>query len=221
MENIQLFEDYITGSLNPDQKIDFEKRLEEDKAFASDFKIYLFSVDGIIKEAQQENAEFEIAMKHLSKDELLRIIGRRKAPKILRLGYLRERAMWAAGIAALFIVCFVCIFLTWQVGNHNIDNLVVEYYYYPETKGGDEYIDINTMTISEVREYLPELISQYEKSPNDDIQACEDAGMRVVLAYIKIHDRKKAEMWLEKLIERFWDDQLFVAQCQNILDKID
>lgn len=221
MENIQLFEEYIAGSLSRDQKIAFEKRLKEDKAFSSDFKIYLFTVDGIIKEARQDNADFENAMKHISKDELLNIIGRRKSPNIFRSGYLRERIAWISGIAALFIVCFVCVFFTWQVGNQNIDNMVVDYYYFPETKGGEEYIDINEMSNKEIKEYIPILISQYEECPQDDIQACEDSGLRVALAYIKIHDRKQARIWLQNLMERFWDDEPFVAQCQKILYQID
>lgn len=221
MEDIQLFDDYITGSLKPEEKAVFEKRLKTDKAFVSDFKIYLFTVNGVIKEAEQDNADFENAMKHISKDELLKIIGRRKAPKFLRLGYLRERVAWASGIAALFIVCFVSIFFTWQVGNRNIDNMVVDYYYLPATKGGEEYIDINEMSKNEIKEYIPILISEYKACPSNDIQACEDAGLRVALAYLKIHDRKQAGIWLEELIERFWDDEPFVAQCQKILDQID
>ncbi|MCH5230764.1 MAG: hypothetical protein J1F43_03110 [Muribaculaceae bacterium] len=221
MENIQLFDEYIAGSLNPEQRANFEKKLKEDKAFASDFKIYLFTVNGIINEALQDNADFENAMKHISKDELLNIIGRRKAPKIFRLGYFRERAAWASGIAALLIVCFVSIFFTWQVGNRNIDNMIVDYYYFPETKGGEEYVDINEMSKNEIEEYIPVLISQYKECPADDIQSCEDTGLRVALAYLKIHDRKQARVWLENLIERFWDDEPFVALCQKILDQID
>lgn len=221
MENIQLFDDYIAGSLSPEDKAAFENRLKTDKAFESDYKIYLFTVDGIIKEAEQDNADFENAMRHISKEELLNIIGRRKTPKIFRLGYLRERAAWASGIAALFIVCFVSIFFTWQVGNRNIDNMIVDYYYFPETKGGEEYIDINDMSKKEIKEYIPILILEYKECPSDDIQACEDTGLRVALAYLKIHDRKQAKYWLGNLMERFWDDEPFVAQCQKILDQID
>ena len=221
MENIQLFEEYIAGSLSPEERTEFEKKLKSDKAFASDFKIYLFTVDGIIREAQQDNADFTNAMKHISKEELLKIIGKRKAPKIFNFGYLRGQAAWITGVAAMFIVCFVCIFFTWQIGNHNIDDMIAGYYYFPETKGGEEYIDINEMSKKEVKEYLPTLISQYEECPSDDIQSCEDAGMRVALAYIKIHDRKQAVIWLGNLMERFWDDEPFVAQCQKILYQIE
>lgn len=220
MENIRLFEDYIAGSLDPEQREDFEKRLKEDAAFAYDFKVYLFTVDGIIKEARQDNADFTIAMKHISKDELLKIIGKKKSPNIFRYGYLRERVAWAAGIAALFIVCFVSIFFTWQEGNRNIDNLIVDHYYVGESRGS-EYIDINEMSEKEIKEYIPIFISEYKGVPSDDVQASQEAGMRVALAYLKIHDRKECRKWLQYLIQRFWDDEAFVAQCQKILDQIE
>ena len=105
-------------------------------------------------------------------------------------------------------------------GNRNVDNMLVSYYYFPETKDGQEHLDINMMSVSEVKEFLPVLISDYEHCSADDIQACEDAGMRVALAYLKIHNRKMARQWLVNLMERFADDAPFVAQCQRILDQI-
>ncbi|MCH5224687.1 MAG: hypothetical protein J1D77_01765 [Muribaculaceae bacterium] len=220
MGNIELFEEYIAGSLNPDQKASFEKKLKEDKDFAADFKIFLFTVDGVIKEARQDNADFGNAMKNISRDELLNIIGRRRVPKIFRFGYLKERALWASGVAALFIILFVSVFFTFQMGNRNIDNLVADYYYLPASKGPDEYVDISRMSEGEIKEYISILISEYEQCPPDDIQACQETGLRIAIAYIKIHDRKEARIWLEKLIDRFWDDKPFVEQCQSILDQI-
>lgn len=221
MENIQLFEDYMSGNLTPEQREDFEKRLKEDKKLASDFKIYLFTVDGIIRDNQQDNTDFGVAMKNISKDELLEIIGRRKTPRVFLSGFVRERLAWACGVAALFIVFFICIFFTWDIGNRNIDDMLVAYNYLPESRDGEESYDINEMSKTAIKEYLPILISEYENCPVEDIQACEDAGMRVALAYLKIHDRKQARIWLHNLIQRFEDDEAFVAQCQKILDQID
>lgn len=221
MENIELFDQYISGSLSPEQQKEFDARLKSDKRFASDFKIYLFTVKGIIQEADQDNTDFGNAMKHLSKDKLLEIIGRRKKPGIFRFGYVRERLAWASGIAALFIVFFVSIYFTWKVGNDNVDDMLVNYYYLAESKNGVEYKDVSHMSKEEVKDLLPKLITAYENAPEDDLQAQEDAGMRVALAYLKLHDRKMARQWLNTLIEKYWDDQLFLAQCQNILEEID
>ena len=115
MENIEIFEQYLSGTLSPEETKNFESKLKTDKDFASDFKIYLFTVKGIVQETEQENADFANAMKHLSKDDLLRVIGRRKVPKIFRFGYLRERTAWAAGFAALFIFAVFTVFVTWQM----------------------------------------------------------------------------------------------------------
>ena len=57
-------------------------------------------------------------------------------------------------------------------------------------------------------------------APTDDIQAQEDAGMRLAMAYLKIHDRKKAKEMLTAMSIRFADDEEFVAQCHKILNQL-
>ena len=99
--------------------------------------------------------------------------------------------------------------------------MVVKYNYYADARDGNESVDINSMSKKEIKEYLPVLISQYENCPATDVQECQDAGMRIALAYLKLHDRKAARKWLKDLIQRFWDDKPFVAQCEQILDEID
>lgn len=75
MENIDLFDRYIKNQLSDQELKDFESRLKSDPGFASDFKIFSLSVVGIIREAEQENKDFEIAMKNISKEDLRNIIG--------------------------------------------------------------------------------------------------------------------------------------------------
>ena len=65
MERIELFDKYISNQLSDSEKADFEARLNSDEKFASDFKVYLLTVDGICKEAQQDNLDFGIAMKSI------------------------------------------------------------------------------------------------------------------------------------------------------------
>ncbi len=65
------------------QTREFKERLESDKEFATDFNIYMVSVIGICKEAEQDNMEFGVAMKKLSKEQLRNIVGEPKtAPAI-------------------------------------------------------------------------------------------------------------------------------------------
>ncbi len=80
MERIDFFDRYIKGELSEEENRKFKERLESDEDFASDFRIYSLSVIGICKEAEQDNADFGIAMKHLTKEQLFDIIGRKEQP---------------------------------------------------------------------------------------------------------------------------------------------
>lgn len=80
MANIELFDKYINGELSDSERNEFKERLESDKEFATDFNIYLVSVIGICKEAEQDNMDFGVAMKHLTKEQLFEIIGRKEIP---------------------------------------------------------------------------------------------------------------------------------------------
>ena len=70
MEKNDLYDKYINNLLSEKERIDFDARLESDKEFASDFKVYLFTIDGICREAHQNNLDFGLAMKNLSKEKL-------------------------------------------------------------------------------------------------------------------------------------------------------
>lgn len=80
MERIDFFDRYIKGELSEEENCKFKERLESDEDFASDFRIYSLSVIGICKEAEQDNADFGNAMKHLTKEQLFDIIGRKDKP---------------------------------------------------------------------------------------------------------------------------------------------
>ena len=45
MERIDLYDKYINDQLSDKERADFDARLESDENFASDFKVYLFTVD--------------------------------------------------------------------------------------------------------------------------------------------------------------------------------
>lgn len=209
--NIELFERYINAQLSETEKQTFDVRLHSDKNFAQDFRIYQFTIRGICQEAEQDNIEFGHAMKNISKDDLLRIIGRSSKPRIIRLNYLRERVAWVASIAAIFIIGIFSVFNVRQAGLNRLDNAIVAYNYIPESNRGWESITSDD---------IPTLERAYQMAPTDDIQAQEDAGMRLAMAYLKIHDRKKTKEILKELSVRFADDEEFVAQCQNILNQL-
>lgn len=209
--NIEVFDRYIDGKLSAEEKLSFEQRLSADNNFALDFRIYLFTLKGIYEEVDQDNIEFGVAMKTISKEELLRIIGRCSRPHVLRLNYLRERMAWVASIAAILVIGIFSVLNVRQSGMDRLDNTIVAYNYIPDSNRGWETITSND---------IPTLERAYQMAPSDDIQAQEDAGMRLALAYLKLHDRKKAKEILAELSVRFADDEEFVAQCHKILNQL-
>ena len=75
MERIELFDRYINNQLSEKEREEFNALLKSDEDFASDFNVYLFTVDGICREVQQDNIDFGVAMKKLSQEQLRSIIG--------------------------------------------------------------------------------------------------------------------------------------------------
>ncbi|MDE5877139.1 MAG: hypothetical protein K2H47_06560 [Muribaculaceae bacterium] len=210
--NIELFERYINDQLTTDEKITFRQRLKTDKKFLSEFRIYLFTLNGIYREAEQNNVEFGLAMKNISEEELLRIIGRKRTSGILRSGYLRERILWPVSIAAVLAIGFFSVLRVHQSDMDRLDNTIVAYNYIPESNR-------SSWESLSVRD-IPSLEEQYHNTPEDDVQSKQEAGLRLAMAYLKIHDRKKTKEILTELSTRFADDEDFVAQCQRILNQL-
>lgn len=208
--NIELFDRYIDGKLNAEEKQTFEDRLNSDKSFATDFRVYLFTLKGICQEAEQDNMEFGHAMKQISKKDLLRIIGRSSRPK-MRLNYLRERMAWVASIAAVLVIGIFTVMNVRKSDMNRLDDTIVAYNYIPDSGRGPESITAKD---------IPTLEKAYLNAPSDDIQLQHEAGMRLAMAYLKIHDRKKAKEILTELSSRFADDEEFAAQCNRILNQL-
>ena len=58
MERIELYDRYINHQLSKDECKEFDARLESDKEFASDVKVYLWTVNGFCREGHQDNIDF-------------------------------------------------------------------------------------------------------------------------------------------------------------------
>ena len=209
--NIELFDRYIDGDLSADEKLTFDERVASDTAFRMDFRLYLFTLRGVCQEAEQENIEFGHAMKNISEAELMRIIGRSRQPRKLRLSYMRERLAWVASVAAILIVGIFTVLNVRQTGMDRLDNIIVAYNYIPDSNRGWESITSDD---------IPTLEQAYKSAPDDDIQAQEEAGMRLAMAYLKVHDRTKAKELLIELSSRFADDEEFSAQCDRIINEL-
>ncbi|MBD5231069.1 MAG: hypothetical protein HDS66_02795 [Bacteroidales bacterium] len=229
MERIELFDNYINNQLSDAQRSEFDARLESDEEFASDFKVYLLTVNGICREAHQDNLDFGMAMKSLSKEKLKEIVGMRnlespevssngKSVKILRF----KPWMWqVASIAAVVVIAFTVVFNIEKNARYSVDNAI---YACAEistdlTRDGSERLDIQSMTDEELKDKLPLLVANYNSAQSyDDIA---DNGFALAMAYLRLHDRENAKEILQKLISQFEDNSEYsgyVSKWQSILN---
>ncbi len=229
MERIELFDNYINNQLSDAQRSEFDARLESDEEFASDFKVYLLTVNGICREAHQDNLDFGMAMKSLSKEKLKEIVGMRnlespevssngKSVKILRF----KPWMWqVASIAAVVVIAFTVVFNIEKNARYSVDNAI---YACAEistdlTRDGSEILDIQSMTDEELTNKLPLLVANYNSAQSyDDIA---DNGFALAMAYLRLHDRENAKEILQKLVSQFEDNSEYsgyVSKWQSILN---
>lgn len=219
--NIPLFENYLLEKLSPEEKQSFDERLKSDKSFATDFRIYLMTVKGIYQEAKMENIEFGYALKHISKDHLMAIIGREPKRMAWKFTRLRERWVWAASIVVILVAGWVAMFNLKRSGEYKVDSILVAYNYIDTaSRDGTETINILSLSDKELKATLPHLQQIYDDSSPEDVQECEINGMQLAMAYLKLHDRKKAKEILVDLVIRFSDDEAFTAQCNSIIKQL-
>lgn len=180
----------------------------------------------IYKMAEEENIEFGVALKNISEDKLKELTGKSRSKKPI----LRTWVWQAASIAAVVAFAVVSVIKVQQKSNdtilqvqrdsnYAIDNTLVAYNYVPAfSKDGEELVDIYAMNDNELRDYLPKLQKGYEDAPSDDIQECQDSGMRLAMAYLKLHQREKTITLLNELKKRFNFDEDFVGKCNKIIN---
>lgn len=219
MERIDLYDKYINNQLSDKERDEFDSRLKTDKEFASDFKVYLFTVDGICREAHQDNLDFGLAMKCISREKLKEIIGKRDIAEPAAASYERKSEVekskvirfkpwiWqAASIAAVVIIAFTAVFNIEKNAGYSVDNAIyVCADVNPDlVRAGGEPIDISSMSDEELKAKIPELISLYQSASTTDEIA--DYGYALAMAYLRLHDRDNAKEVLGQLVSRFDGD---------------
>lgn len=234
MERIELFDNYINNQLSDAQRSEFDAKLKSDEEFASDFKAYLFTVDGICREAHQDNLDFGLAMKSLSKEKLKEIIGKPDValpaaasadseteevkPRVVRL----RPWMWqAASIVAVIVIAFTVVYKVEQNSRNNVYDAIYACadVNYDLARSGGKKIDITTLSDDELKAKLTELVSIYNSSHSDDDVA--DNGTALAMSYIRLHDADKAKEVLNGLISRFKNNEEYadyVKKWETILN---
>lgn len=222
--NIELFDNYIDEHLTAEEKRAFEERLQNDRDFRKEFRIYLFTLDGLCREMEQENADFAIAMKNISPEGFDKIINRRKTNPFKNWNNrFRERLGWISSIAALIIVGLFSVITVMKSGENRVDDIVVAYNNSMLiARGSEEGIDYSSMDANEIRSHIPVLTEKYRESlEGEDTQEQKITGFTLAMAHLKLHQRKEAKNVLIDLTTRFADDVDFSAQCNEILSYLE
>lgn len=220
MDKINMFDRYIRGEMTSEEMHLFKQQLIEDAETNTDFKIYSALVAGICKEEQQDNIDFAYALKSLTEEELKQVIGKRVKP-ILQKHNFRQIGFYVASMTAVVVICFSVILHIQNSAEYTVDNLIVEYNSMPvSNRGGDNAIDISNMNQDEVEKILSKLCNIYSDISKEDIQEKQMTGINLAMAYLKIHDRKKAISVLEEIKSLYPDDTEFVFQCDKILKRL-
>lgn len=228
MERIELFDSYINNQLSDAQRTEFDAQLKSDEAFASEFKVYLLTVNGLCREARQENLDFGMAMKRLSKAQLREIVGQgntttpeiaetKKPKKVLKY---RPWIWQVASIAAVLVIAMTAVYNIEKSARYSVDNAI---YACADintdlTRDGSEFLDLRSMTDDELREKLPQLVESYNSAKSSDDIA--DNGYALAMAYLRLHDRDNAKIVLTALVHQFEnnpDYAEYVSKWQSIL----
>lgn len=240
MERIDLYDKYINDQLSDKERADFDARLESDENFASDFKVYLFTVDGIYREAHQDNLDFGLAMKGLSKNQLKEIIGKQDAERPAAASAAESSSVedkdsiekrkkrrikpwiWqVASIAAVVIIAFTAVIRIERNARYAVDNAI---YSSAEintdlTRDSSEPIDVKALSDEGLKAKLPELIDLYKSSASTDEIA--DNGYALAMAYLRLHDRDNAKEILQQLVVKFENNPEYygyVSKWQSVLN---
>lgn len=218
MDYIELFDRYMADELSSDERMEFDRRLNADAAFREDFGLYSSVVRGVRQEGRQDAFDFGHAMKALTREEFLSAIG--PAPTRHIMPKRRRQWVWKAVSAAAVIAVIAVVGVGSRISDNRVDNAIIaaaDMAAY--TRGANEEpVDIRALDNDELKARLPELEADYASASEPDIKA--DNGERLAMAYIKLHDRKKARLTLEQLISDYTSDPDYsesVAKWQNLL----
>ena len=240
MENIDLFDRYINDELSDKERREFEARLKNDNDLATDFKIYSMTVVGICREAEQDNKDFEIALRKISKDKLKKIIGCQTNEEIvavddvdsnlraadispvITLPAYQRPWIWQVASIALLILASTWVLVTNHNASNRVDNAICASTYMMFQRSGIDVINIDCLTDKELKEKLPILEADYRNSTS--LNDIADHGFVLALTYIRLHDRRQAKSLLVELINLYAQNEDYagyVNQWKTILSLIE
>lgn len=241
MENIDLLDGYINNTLTEKEEETFVKRLQTDPDFSSEFQLYIISVKGIHEEGHQDNIEFGHALKSITKEQLLDIIGKKESNpsasvdsataasvdgnKVRKPFRIKNWVWQIAGCAAVVGLAFFYVAEMERNARSSMDGLIYELSDFTSgiSRGvSDNEIDIKKLDDKSLNKLLPLLEERYTSS-EDELEQVENGNL-LLMAYIRLHKRQEAKALLLELISKFKTDEEFqgdVNTWETILKYID
>ena len=240
MDNIEIFDRYIDGELSEKESREFQDRLKTDKEFAMDFEIYCLTVIGVAREAEQDNKDFEEAMKRISKEELLDIIGERKeesgkptdtSDTASKASGFKKWLIWQSiGVAALLGIAVIYIVIARnetdtyrrqvlamnQESANKMDEAISTLAFphdIARSQGDDELPDVANLSDDQLKQVLPKIEKEYNDA--DDEYDRAEIGNLLVMSYVRLHEREKAKKLLETLISDYKSNEDFNGDVEN------
>lgn len=185
--------------------------------------VEILAEEAVRRKAEEENIEMGVALRNISEEELKRILrGDRPAKRSGRL--FRERLLWGLSVAALLAVAIALPLGVERKAGEKIDDLVYAYNVPSRglSKGGEEVLDIETLSDAGLEESMDKLEEAYQKAST--AQETAITGKTLALAYIRLHNRDEARRVLESMIDRLQGDEDYlpiVGECRRILKEIE
>lgn len=234
MDRHEIFDKYIAGALSEAEELSFNEELKSNKSLAEDFQVYLSTVSAVIKEAEQDDMDFAVAMKGLEEEDVKEIIGFKERVKLItfeRPNFLRTIYAAAAMIVGVFTLSTT---LTVQYADNKYTNnmlcMITEYNYIPRITRGGQGSDIELVddiaNVSE--EKLSEILPLYEKSYTEaeSDQDIQTYGMNLSMVYLKLHKVEEAQQTLNELYNKYKSSESefdidYAHQCKKIIDQLE
>ena len=228
MDRISLFDRYIKDELSESERKDFLLRLDEDGQFASEFKVFLLSVSGVCQEAEQDNADFGAAMRHISREQLRGVTGagNGQAPTVKR-----KFLPWmiqCVSVAAVAVIAFMVVKNVENTAARKVDDAILaaadcEILLSRGPGGDSEPFDLSKMTDDQVAAALPEISGSFDRMDRWSLERA-DAGFAIALSYLRLHDKEASARVLNNLISEYgMEDEFagYVNKWKSILKVIE
>ncbi len=201
--NIDMFDAYLNGKMSETNKAEFEARLKADASLRQEFTIHKELIAGLQHAGGDADLEFENALKHISNEEMGKIVERKpannKASHQGRVVPLRKVYSWVAVAAAVVLIAGAGGYQYQQIQTRNkLCDAIFTAGFNPDlslTRSGDQsdsetYSDaINKLKNGETNQAITALEELYGKA--DDEMKIE-YGASLAYAYVKAHDLEKA-----------------------------